>query len=173
MPKSGAAIECRTVCAAIKIVAFALAVALPFAAGPASAQLALSIQNRVCGPVLVELPGAPLCGPEGRICATEARAGYTTRLLVDRGLNENYLRLVLRGECPQRNIKLAGECVVKVRKIDRIESEVRPLGQPPGYDFRAVQAPATLISIEIVQGICDDGGGERRCELTCRSRDQQ
>lgn len=149
------------------------ALALMFAAAPASAELAVLINNRSCGPVTVELPDAPPCGADGKICSAVARNGFTTRLAVDQSFNEDYLRLVIRGECGARNMKLAGDCTVKVRKISRVETYTPDQGGPIGMAAVAVTAQATLITLDLVQGICDNDNGERRCEMTCRSRDQQ
>ena len=170
IPVSDSPTWIKTIC---PVMPAALVIVLLAAAGPASAQLAVSINNRTCGTVTVELPDAPPCGPDGRICSVAARNGFTTRLSVDQAFNENYLRLVARGECPARNMQLAVDCTVKVKRIARVERGVAAPGAPRAYTVQSVVGQATLVVVELTQGICDDQGGVRRCELACRASDQQ
>ena len=152
----------------------ALAALLLFAAvAPARAELVLAINNRSCGVLTVILPDAPPCGPDGRICSVEARKGFTTRLAVDQSFNDDFLRLTARGECTGRNARLAGDCVVKIGKVTQRDRGAAAYASPLVTQEVYVKVPASLVTVEIVQGICDEAGGERKCELVCRGQDQQ
>lgn len=151
----------------------ALACLPTLAAAPALADLLLAINNRTCGVLTVHLPGASECGPEAPECYVRARNGFTTKVAVGQPFNDNLLRLTAEGECPAGNVKIAGACTVKIRRVT--ERVIVPGGSgSPFYDLELyVQAPATLVTVELTQGICDKQGGIRQCELACRSRDQQ
>ena len=149
------------------------ALALAATAGPARAELVLSINNRSCGILTVELPGAPPCGPDGRICSVVARNGFITKLAVDQSFNDDFLRLTARGDCAGRNARLAGECTVKIGKVTQRDRSAAPYASPLVAQEVYIKAQATLVTIEIAQSICDEAGGERKCELVCRGQDQQ
>jgi hypothetical protein len=177
--------------AAGRIAAAALTAALALGAAPSRAQLTLSIDNRTCADLEVGLADAPGCAPGVPGCFTEARRGFTTKLAVNQPYRPGYLRLSAQGECPGRNTKIAGECLVRLKTVyKRVpgpgigvyrEPEAWSEGQSAGgqygspfYDLDlVVPALPTLVTVEIQQGICELDAGVRRCEAVCRADDQQ
>jgi hypothetical protein len=154
--------------AACRAALVGLALASP--AHPASAELVLAINNRTCAVLTVHLPGASDCGPAAPGCFVAARNGFTTKIAVDQAYNDGFVRLTAQGECAGRNVKLAGECVIGIKRVtERVRTPGGALYELDTY----VQVPATLVAVEITQGICDNQDGVRHCELTCRARDQQ
>jgi hypothetical protein len=197
--------------AAGRMAAAALAAALALGAAPSRAQLTLSIDNRTCADLEVGLADAPGCAlgvdppslleksraapgrgaPGVPGCFVEARKGFTAKLAVNRPYRPGYLRLSAQGECPGRNTKIAGECLVRLRTVyQRVPGpgfgvyrapEAWSEGQSAGgqygspfYDLElSVPALPTLVTVEIQQGICELDAGVRRCEVFCRADDQQ
>ncbi len=167
--------------------AAAAAVALAAVASPASAQLTLSINNRTCGELMVSLADAPGCGPNVPQCSVLARNGFTTKLQVDIAYRAGFLVLTAEGGCRNRNTTIAGTCHVEIRNVRETyntgfsyyrEDTTRPEQQSASpSDIRdltvTIRRPATLVSVSIYQGICDTDRGERRCEIFCRTTDQQ
>lgn len=159
---------------------------------PARAQLTLSINNHTCATLTVGLADAPGCGPGVAGCFAEARNGFTTKLTTYQPHREGYLRLSARGECRgARNATIIGDCLVQIKTVWKRapgfgitvyrDHSALPEGQSAGppYDSPYVDLdlmlpqPASLVTIDIYQGICDNVGGERRCEMFCRVSDQQ
>ncbi len=153
----------------------------------AEAQLTININNKTCGVLMVSLADAPGCGPNVPQCSVMARNGYTTKLNVDIAYRPGFLVLAAEGGCGNRNTRIAGTCQVQVKTVRENyntgfsyyrNDPGRPEAQSasPG-DYRdltfSIPRPATLVTVDIYQGICDTEGGERRCELFCRTTDQQ
>lgn len=175
--------------AVLGLMAAALAIAL--GAAPARAQLTLSINNRTCADLEVGLADAPGCAPGVPGCFVEARKGFTSKLAVNQPYRPGYLRLSARGECPGRNTRIAGECLVRLKTVyQRVpvpgfgvyrEPEAWSEGQSAGgqygspfYDLElSVPVLPTLVAVEIQQGICELDAGVRTCEVFCRADDQQ
>lgn len=155
--------------------------------GAARAQLTLAINNKTCGALMVSLADAPGCGPNVPQCSVLARNGYTTKLNVDIAYRAGFLVLAAEGGCGNRNTQIAGTCQVQVKTVRETyntgfsyyrSDTGRPEQQSasPG-DYRdltlSIPRPASLVTVDIYQGICDMDAGERRCELFCRTPDQQ
>ena len=171
-----------------RLAAPALAAAvLATAAEPARAQLTISINNRTCGELMVSLADAPGCGPNVPQCSVLARNGFTTKLPVDIAYRPGYLTLSASGGCSGRSTTIAGTCQIQVKTVRETyntgfsyyrNDTSRPEQQSASpSDLRdltlSIPRPATLVSVSIYQGICDTDQGERRCELFCRTTDQQ
>ncbi|MCC7050070.1 MAG: hypothetical protein IT562_25430 [Alphaproteobacteria bacterium] len=168
---------------ALALLAGALA-ALPTAA---RAQLTLSINNHTCATLMVSLADAPGCGPDVPACSVLARNGFTTKLPVQIAYRPGFLTLAASGGCGSRNTTIAGTCQVEVKTVRETyntglsyyrNDTSRPEQQSASpTDLRdltiSIPRPATLVSVDIYQGICDTDEGERRCELFCRTPNQQ
>ncbi len=156
-------------------------------AAEARAQLTLSINNRTCGALMVSLADAPGCGPNVPQCSVLARNGYTTKLNVDIAYRAGFLVLSAEGGCGNRNTKIAGTCQVEIKTVRENyntgfsyyrSDTARPEQQSasPG-DYRdltlSIPRPASSVTVSIYQGICDMDAGERRCEIFCRTTDQE
>ena len=153
----------------------------------AEAQLTIAINNKTCGELMVSLADAPGCGPNVPQCSVLARNGFTTKLQVDIAYRPGFLLLAAEGGCGNRNTRIAGSCQVQVKTVRETYNTgfsyyrndvARPEQQSasPG-DYRdltlSIQRPASLVTVDIYQGVCDTERGERRCELFCRTTDQQ
>jgi len=162
-------------------------VALAASAGDARAQLTLAINNKTCGQLMVSLADAPGCGPHVPQCSVLARNGFTTKLNVDLAYRPGFLTLSAEGGCSNRNTQIAGTCQIQVKTVRETyntgfsyyrQDTSRPEAQSatPG-DYRdltlSITRPASLVTVDIYQGVCDTDRGERRCELFCRVPDQQ
>jgi hypothetical protein len=174
-----------------RLAALALAaVMLSVIDAPARAQLVLSINNHTCGTLMVSLADAPGCGPHVPACSVLARNGFTTKLPVDIAYRPGVLVLSAEGGCSNRNTRIAGTCQVEIKTVrervplglsiyrdDTMRPEQQSVGPPYGSPYRdlelSIPRPATLVTVDIYQGICDTDRGERRCELFCRTPDQQ
>lgn len=168
-------------------VAAAILAAAPWVVAPAGAQLTININNRTCGELMVSLADAPGCGPNVPQCSVLARNGYTTKLPVDIAYRPGFLTLAASGGCSGRNTTIAGTCAIEIKTVretyntgfsyyspDTMRPEQEQASPSQYRDLTiTVPRPATLVSVSIYQGICDIDQGERRCELFCRTTDQQ
>lgn len=155
--------------------------------GAQAQQLTLSINNHTCGTLMVSLADAPGCGPDVPACSVLARNGFTTKLPVLIAYRPGFLTLSASGGCGNRNTTIAGTCQVEVKTVRETYNTglsyyhydtSRPEQQSATpSDLRdltiSIPRPATLVSVDIYQGICDTDEGERRCELFCRTPNQQ
>lgn len=136
---------------------------------------------------MVYLADAPGCGPNVPACSVLARNGFTTKLQVDIAYKPGILLLRAEGGCGSRNTTIAGQCSVEIKTVRETYNtgfsyyrydNARPEQQQASpYDYRdltiSVPRPATLVQVDIYQGICDTDESERRCELFCRVPNQQ
>jgi len=171
----------------IRFTAFALAALMSIA--PAAAQLTLQINNHTCGLLDVLLADAPGCAPHVPGCLVQARNGFSTKFVVRHPYRPGYFRLAMQGQCTGGHAAIVtGWCDLKIKTVwpplpgdpydARERSQTQSLGPPyteayPGDIYLSLPGPATLMTIHIYQGICDEVAGDKRCEVFCRVEQQQ
>lgn len=158
-------------------------------ASPAAAQLTLQINNHTCGVLDVLLADAPGCAPHVPGCLVVARNGFSTKFVVRHPYRTGYFRLAMQGQCTGGHAAIVtGWCDIKIKTVwpplpgdpydPRERAGTQSLGPPftepyPGDFYFSIPGPASLLTIHLYQGICDEQAGERRCEVFCRVEQQQ